>query len=74
MIHHEEIDDSLGDNHIEERLVALKKSQARIILLHSNHRAAKKIFVVNFFSESNSFGKMGPSPHDFCVSQLRFFL
>ncbi|VDK21689.1 unnamed protein product, partial [Anisakis simplex] len=46
IVHHEEINDDQGTEHIEERLNALKKSEARIILLYSTFNAARKIFQV----------------------------
>lgn len=52
-MHHEEIDDDEGTEHIEQRLDALKKSEAHIFLLYSTANAARKIFQVFFLTHMN---------------------
>ncbi|VDN54721.1 unnamed protein product [Dracunculus medinensis] len=54
VVHHEEIDDDEGTEHIEQRLDALKKSEAHIFLLYSTANAARKIFQV-----ANNSGMLG---------------
>ena len=46
LVHHEEIDDNLGDAVIEKHLKALRNSEARIILLYSTSVRVRKIFEV----------------------------
>nr|CAD2200473.1 unnamed protein product [Meloidogyne enterolobii] len=44
VVHHEEIDSELGDQHIKQRLTALKNSEARIIVLYSTTDRTRRIF------------------------------
>ncbi|KAI6213271.1 Glutamate receptor ionotropic, NMDA 2B [Aphelenchoides besseyi] len=46
IVHHEEIDDELGTEHIHRALTALKQSEARIILVYSTAVKMRKLFEV----------------------------
>ncbi|KAI6185301.1 Glutamate receptor ionotropic, NMDA 2B [Aphelenchoides besseyi] len=46
IVHHEEIDDELGTQHIHRALTALKQSEARIILVYSTAVKMRKLFEV----------------------------
>jgi hypothetical protein len=46
VVHYEEIDQDLGDHHIEQRLRTLKSSEARIILLYSTTVRARHLFQI----------------------------
>lgn len=52
VVHHEEIDSELGDQHIKQRLTALKNSEARIIVLYSTTDRTRRIFQVCQFNIS----------------------
>lgn len=46
IVHYEEIDEEQGEHHIEERLIQLKNSEARIMVLYSTTDRSRRIFQV----------------------------
>ncbi|CAD5231861.1 unnamed protein product [Bursaphelenchus xylophilus] len=46
MVYHQEIDDALGEHHIRRKLMTLRRSDARIILLYSTVTKVKPLFNV----------------------------